>query len=203
MNKKILFLTLLCIATRILAMEPEKNIAPFNWRSQCIPIKSAQPAMRTQHNYFEGWKLKIREDQQLREAAKNNNQQLLQDFINLGHDVNSQINAIEFTALHEAVEQGHKEATTILLQNGANPNLKECRGFTPLHMAVIKQNTHIMHLLIDHGAHALKDKQNHYPEDYTKWYYYGQTPPEGIDIKNDQFAIKSHPALLHAHLAAL
>ena len=203
MNKKLFFLASLYITTHILTMEPEKNIAPFNWRSQCIPIKSAQPAMRTQHNYFEGWKLKIREEQLLREATKNNDQQLLQDFIDLQYDVNSQINATQLTALHEAVEQGHKEATTILLQNGANPNLKECRGFTPLHMAVRKQNTHLIHLLVDHGAHALKDKQNNYPEDYTEWYYYGQTPPEGIDIKNDQFAIKSHPALLHAHLTAL
>jgi hypothetical protein len=42
MNKNFLFLTPLCISTHIFAMKPEKNIAPFNWRSQCVPVKSSQ-----------------------------------------------------------------------------------------------------------------------------------------------------------------
>jgi ankyrin repeat protein len=152
---------------------------------------------------FEGWKLKVREEQQLREAARNNNQQLLKDFIDLGHDVNSQMTVAEVTALHEATEQGHREATTMLLGKGANPNLKECRGFTPLHMAVKNQDITLINLLVGHDAHALKDKQNKYPEGYTTEYYKGDTPIEGIDIKNEEFFRKAHPALLHARLATL
>ncbi len=154
-------------------------------------------------NPFEGWKLKAREEQLLRQAAENNDQKLLKDFIDLKHDVNSQMNVTEITALHIATEHGHVEAATILLQNGANPNLKECRGFTPLHIAVKNKNVQFINLLVDHNAHAIKDEQNRYPERYATRYYGGETPIEGIDIKNDEFAIKSHSALLHARLAAL
>lgn len=159
--------------------------------------------MNTRCNSFEGWKLKVREEQQLREAARNNNQQLLKDFIDLGYDINSQMTIAEYTALHEATINGHIEAATILLQNGAHANVKDCRGFTPLHIAIQNRNIAFIHLLVDHGAHALKDKQNLYPERYTTRYYSGGTPIEGINMKNEEFTKKSHPALLHARLATL
>lgn len=184
-------------------MEPEKSIAPLNWRSHCIPVKSSQMTMRTNHNYFGGAMQKAREAKYLCDAARSNNQQLLQDFIDLQYDINSQMTHTEYTALHEAIEQGHIEAATMLLQNKANPNLKECRGFTPFHIAVKNKHTRLIHLLVDNGAYALKDKFNYYPERYMSSYYSGETPTEGIDIKNEEFYRKSHSALLYARLATL
>ncbi len=57
------------------------------------------------------------------------------------------------TALHEAVGAGNEAAVRLLLERGADPNIR-CEGdnATPLHFAAEKQQFAIVRLLIEHGA---------------------------------------------------
>lgn len=54
--------------------------------------------------------------------------------------------------LHEAVKHGHLEASRLLLEHGANPNLKGIRGNTSLHMACKYKHLHIIDLLHEYGV---------------------------------------------------
>ncbi|CAB0038948.1 unnamed protein product, partial [Trichogramma brassicae] len=44
------------------------------------------------------------------------------------------------TPLHLAAREGHKKMTRLLLRNGANPNLTNAKGSTPLHIICIKED---------------------------------------------------------------
>ena len=52
-----------------------------------------------------------------------------------------------WTALHMAVSNGHYKVVEALLKAGANPNIKNAAGDTPLHIAVNKNNSDILRLL--------------------------------------------------------
>jgi ankyrin repeat protein len=66
-----------------------------------------------------------------------------------GTDVNLISDGIEKTALHSAVQVGHKEITELLIDNGANVNAKNRIGETPLHQAVSRE---VVELLIANKA---------------------------------------------------
>lgn len=53
------------------------------------------------------------------------------------------------TALHVCAERGHGRATTILKDCGANVNLLNNRGETPLQVAIKRGNKHAMKALTD------------------------------------------------------
>lgn len=53
--------------------------------------------------------------------------------------INARNNA-ELAPLHIAVLKNHTEATALLLQNGANPNMADANGNTPLHLASMDQH---------------------------------------------------------------
>jgi len=57
------------------------------------------------------------------------------------------------TALHQAVFGNSEAAVRLLLERGANPNVR-CEGDNayPLHFAVEKNRVPIIHLLVEHGA---------------------------------------------------
>jgi len=70
------------------------------------------------------------------------------------------------TLLHWTVSLNLKEETLILLQNGADPNVKDDDGQTPLH---IVSNPEIAQLLIKYGADInARDNKNRTPLHYTK-----------------------------------
>ena len=50
-------------------------------------------------------------------------------------DINWRTPDIRATALHEAARNGHVEATLLLLQHGADPNLCNIYGENPMHLA--------------------------------------------------------------------
>lgn len=52
-----------------------------------------------------------------------------------GRDINFPAVGDE-TALHLATQEGVEESVAFLLANGADPNLRNQRGDTPLHIAV-------------------------------------------------------------------
>jgi hypothetical protein len=56
------------------------------------------------------------------------------------------------TPLHWAARNGHIEITHLLLQNGADVNVKDRWDRTPLHCSAIYGHIDILHLLVENGA---------------------------------------------------
>ena len=59
------------------------------------------------------------------------------------------------TALHFAAEFGSAEVTTLLIQKGANMEVCDANGLTPLQSATSRRNTRAAHALLNKGAQAL------------------------------------------------
>ncbi len=66
------------------------------------------------------------------------------------------------TALHQAVFGKNETAVRLLLERGANPNIR-CEGDNayPLHFAVEKNLVPIIHLLVEHGADTVGEGDYH------------------------------------------
>jgi len=83
-------------------------------------------------------------------AAKANDTIQLKEFLDKGMDVNVK-NHYGCTALSFAADKGNQEAVDLLLENGADPNLKDSfYGETPLGWAIYKKNTGIIKSMINH-----------------------------------------------------
>jgi ankyrin repeat protein len=65
------------------------------------------------------------------------------------------------TALYKAAKAGRAEAADVLIRVGkADVNKLSAFGSTPLHEAAVRGHTHIVELLLRHGAsHSLKDHE--------------------------------------------
>jgi uncharacterized protein len=61
-------------------------------------------------------------------------------------------NVLKAAPLHSAVDAGHKKIVALLLNNGADPNLRDQGGNTSLHIASQNGNKEIIHLLLLNGA---------------------------------------------------
>jgi len=73
--------------------------------------------------------------------------------IKAGAEINSPSkNSLKVTPLQSAVAGGHKEITRLLLEAGANPNVREGNGNTPLHTAAYNGDIEIVRSLIFGGA---------------------------------------------------
>lgn len=57
-----------------------------------------------------------------------------------------------YTALHQACEKGNFGAAKILIEKGAEINVRESNGKTPLHLACEEGHTQLVSLLIDYQA---------------------------------------------------
>lgn len=66
----------------------------------------------------------------------------------------SPIFPIGYTALHEAATSGRTELTNLLLDFGANPNVRTRSGLTPLSMAILYNHVDVVKRLLAHGADA-------------------------------------------------
>lgn len=64
------------------------------------------------------------------------------------------------TALHWSAISGHKEATLLLLQKGAQINAETTTGMTPLHGAAEGGKVDIVRLLMEHKADSTKKDSN-------------------------------------------
>ena len=58
----------------------------------------------------------------------------------------------EQTALHLAVEGGHKDLAKLCLDQGANVNATKANLSTPLHLAATGGDLEIVKMLVDHDA---------------------------------------------------
>jgi uncharacterized protein len=73
-------------------------------------------------------------------------------FAKSGAVVVNQRNIGGASALHIAARMGNVEISTILIENGANVNITDNEGWTPLMRAVIAKNVELVKLLMKHGA---------------------------------------------------
>jgi len=82
--------------------------------------------------------------------------------IKAGAEVNSPSkNSLRVAPIQSAVAGGHLEITTMLLEAGATPNVREAGGYTPLHTAAHNGDIKIVHKLLFGGAdlEARSDKK--------------------------------------------
>lgn len=80
-------------------------------------------------------------------------------FISNGVDVNSLVPESQPTiggagALHLAIMKGSEDMIQLLLDNGADIDIRDANMQTPLHIAVIMSSTSIVNLLINEGANV-------------------------------------------------
>ncbi len=68
----------------------------------------------------------------------------------LAHDAG--VNTGRITALHYAAKKGHKEIAELLIANGADVNAKNREGQTPVDVAVVRNRSDLVKLLIEKGA---------------------------------------------------
>jgi len=88
-------------------------------------------------------------------AAEFNNMIAGTMLLSRGADINAQSLMTAETALHVATAKGHAQMVEILLCAGANPNVKDSMGNTPLMGAVkVRRGDYleIIELLLGHGA---------------------------------------------------
>lgn len=72
---------------------------------------------------------------------------------NAGADIDAQAqNPMKVAAIHAAVAARDARCVEILLQNGANPNLTQQNGITPLHVAQVNKDEAIIHMLTAAGG---------------------------------------------------
>lgn len=85
-------------------------------------------------------------------AANQDDMKILRAVIDTGIDLNHQENYYKQTALFTPAEVGHTAALRLLLKAGANPNIKDKGGFTPLQWAAQEKQLNAMKTLISFGA---------------------------------------------------
>ena len=80
----------------------------------------------------------------------------LEDIIQQGVDVNARSATAgeehAIGALHYAAFYGHEDAVRVLLGAGADVNIRNANGYTPLHFAVPRGHVEVVRLLLDAGA---------------------------------------------------
>ncbi len=88
-----------------------------------------------------------------------NNVAACDKIIAAGQKVNERVGALKETMLIAAVKKNDAKSVQILIQNGANVNLSDIRGWTPYFFAVASGNSQIALLLKNNGSNiAHKDK---------------------------------------------
>lgn len=93
-------------------------------------------------------------EQQLHWAAAHDDPAGVQDALAQGANVNIKSPHMQDTALHVAAMNGNVETMRVLLDAGADPNLRNLDGRTPLHEAAFcyEKKPEVWRLLIEHGA---------------------------------------------------
>ncbi len=85
-------------------------------------------------------------------AAQLDNPDLITDLVDGGHDPSVAIRGQGATPLHVAAGRGCLNAARVLVERGGNSNAPDNNGLTPLHVAVLEEQSEIVELLILHRA---------------------------------------------------
>ena len=96
------------------------------------------------------------------EAAANNDLETIKKCIGKGYDINTQDSDDELvTALHVASRNGYTDMTRLLLEKGADVDLGDCYGHTPLFFACEHGHADVVRLLLEAGADpAIRETEN-------------------------------------------
>jgi len=93
-------------------------------------------------------------------AAANGDLDAVKSLLNSGHPINRPYNIKEFyggNPLFSAVFNGHIEVVEFLLENGAQVNIADINGDTPLDWAISKKNIELDLLLRKYGGKTSND----------------------------------------------
>ena len=86
-------------------------------------------------------------------AAINNRLELSRLFLSREAEVDAIGGELKSTPLHWAVRQGHFQMVLLLMQNGADPNIKDGEGCSGLHLAAQFGHTSIVAYLVAKSCH--------------------------------------------------
>jgi len=86
------------------------------------------------------------------EAVRKNHIQDVRQHLENGVDVNSRDKFGDNAGLHWAARQGQAEMARLLIGNGADPDIRNREGETPLHWAASEGQKELVVILIVHGA---------------------------------------------------
>lgn len=76
---------------------------------------------------------------------------MIQALLGFGADVHA-VTVLGWTPLHDASNEGHADAVTLLLDHGANVNIENDEGDTALHEAARQDHSDCVSVLLEHGA---------------------------------------------------
>ncbi|RKU30131.1 hypothetical protein C6499_07025 [Candidatus Poribacteria bacterium] len=85
-------------------------------------------------------------------AARTGDLRAMKRYIAEGADVNAPDESMNISPLAWSASHGQTEATRLLIENGANVNIKDDNGSTPLHGAVVFGRAEVAKLLVENGA---------------------------------------------------
>ncbi|XP_035918744.1 ankyrin repeat domain-containing protein 54-like isoform X1 [Anopheles stephensi] len=94
------------------------------------------------------------------EAVSHNNTEKVREMIQQGMSPNTYESYFNRSALHIACSRGFRDIVRILLENGANPNIRDKNMNTPLHLASSTESVEIVQLLLDYGTNVLLRDSN-------------------------------------------
>jgi ankyrin repeat protein len=86
------------------------------------------------------------------EAVRENRIEDVKDLLNSGADVNSKDMFGGNTGLHWSARLGLTEMARLLIEKGANPNIRNDDNDTPLHWAAREGQKELVVILLAHGA---------------------------------------------------
>ena len=161
------------------------------------PSKSSSSKFSSSYAIAEYFKNEDLKEHNLRQAAQNGDMSSLTHLINTGVDVNAQDTNTGNAPLHFAAANGHALIAGILIGSGAQVNIQNCAGSTPLHSATYTQeNVECVRVLLMCGADQTIQNNidfGYYPSSYLDQ---DASPAKGKVLKRDTFFYKTHPMLL-------
>ncbi|XP_076285606.1 uncharacterized protein LOC143211647 [Lasioglossum baleicum] len=92
-------------------------------------------------------------------AVRCGNQELVEDLLKNGADVNMLHGGLDFrhSLLHKAVDGKQVQMAKLLINYGANVNVKDTREKTPIVTAILNRDTEMIELLLTNGADIKED----------------------------------------------
>ena len=108
-------------------------------------------------------------------AADAGDLEFVRRLLQAGAEIDAQLSSLKNSALHDAVEEGHRHVAEALIDAGANLELLDYQGQTPLMTAVCWHRFGMLDRLIGAGANvndadAAADKHHScWPASCTNW----------------------------------